>query len=203
MIERLIAIPFKTPLWIFALVLTFLAYATYIKSMFDWVTIPHIFTRLLLSINAFIFFAAQQRDNGGPGTWATLFSWIISLFIAVRAFKHGARQFITKSDVAFSIVALIAIILWIFVKTPLRSVLLLATAELVAFLPTIRKSRDAPSTENILSYYIIIVRYIVAFFALTHYTIVTTIDLVLRAFLCTFFVIYLTVRRRTIASKTT
>ena len=68
----------------------------------------------------------------------------------------------------------ISLAIWIFAKQPVISVILLSLTDMLAFVPTIRKSWNKPHTETLFSYQMNTFRFVLALIALHHYTIITT-----------------------------
>lgn len=108
---------------------------------------PHAFSWLLWSLINAIVFAAQLEKEAGGGAWPTGVCALINIIIGLYALKFGERQY-TKSDWVFLTLALTAIPLWVMTDDPLWSVVLVSAIDILAFLPTIRKSWLRPFEEN-------------------------------------------------------
>ena len=163
---------FKTIIGIVAVVLTFIGYAPYILDIFRGKTRPHIFSWLIWSIITGIIYALQVSAGAGAGSWMTLSLVVIMLFIFCLSLKQGSRN-IKKIDVVFLVLALCAIPLWLVVKQPVLSIVLLSAIDMAAFFPTVRKSWNDPYSETLSFYVITTFRHVLSFFALSEYNIVT------------------------------
>lgn len=62
---------------------------------------------------------------------------------------------------------------WVFIKQPVTSVVIVSAVDMLAFGPTIRKSWNKPYTETLSSYIINTVRFGLGLFALEHYSVIT------------------------------
>lgn len=192
---------YKEILWSIAIILWFIAYIPYIQDMIINKTKPHVFSRFIWGINAIIIFFAVQRDNAGPGAWATLFAGLICMYITGYAFSHQWDKQIKKVDIIFLILAVIALALRSLTKTPLWSLILIIGADIFAFIPTIRKSWNDPHTETISTYLLNAVKYIIMLIALTNYSFITMLDITIWLILSIVFIIFLYFRRHQLTKE--
>lgn len=155
-----------------AVILTFAGYIPYIRDTIKGKTHPHVYTWFLWSLVTAIAFALQVSGGAGFGSLVTLAAAIVCFFIFLLGLKIGKKD-ITKSDTVLLIVALIAIVVWVFAKQPVISVILVSTIDMLSFIPTIRKSWNHPHTETLSSYLINTFRFCLALYALKRYTIIT------------------------------
>jgi len=155
-------------------VLTFIALYPYIVDIFRNKTKPHIFTWVIWAIVTILVFVGQWQKGGGPGSWTTGITGILTIFIAVISFKKGSRD-ITKSDVIMFVGALLGIIPWLLAKDPTLSVVILTIIDVLAFIPTIRKTIKDPESETFISYVLHTIRHSLSIFALANYNLATYI----------------------------
>lgn len=188
----------KTILGIAAVVLMFIGYAPYIRDIFKGKTKPHVFSWMVWTVNTAIIYALQASAGAGPGSWVTLSLVAVMLFIFFLSFKRGTKD-IKKIDVLFLFLALCALGLWLIVKQPVLSIILSSTVDMAGFLPTIRKSWNAPYSETLIFYVITTFRHVLSFTALSDYNIVTWLFPVSWAVANAAFAILLAVRRRKIS----
>ncbi len=181
-----------------AVFLTFAGYVPYIRDTIAGKTKPHVYTWFLWSLVTAIAFGLQISDKAGPGSLVTLAAAIVCFFIFILGFRIGKKD-ITKSDTIFFLLALVALAMWLFAKQPVISVLIVSTIDMLAFAPTIRKSWDKPYTETLLSYEINTFRFALALYALSHYSIITTLYPLTWVIANGFFSIFLIYRRKTLA----
>ncbi len=187
----------KPIIGIAAAALAFVAYAPYIRDIFRGSTKPHVFSWLLWAFLTAIISALQISSGSGWGSLTTLSITLISLFIFFSALKDG-KKLIKKVDVVFFVMGLLSILLWLVVKQPVWSMLLLVTIDILAFAPTIRKSWNAPYSETLATYIIVIFRHILAVFAIREYNIITSLFPATWIIANTFFATLLIVRRKRI-----
>jgi len=156
-----------------AIILTFIAFASYIKSIVKGKTKPHVFSWVIWGIATLTVFAAQYSDGGGAGSWSIGVSGLITSGIAIYSYFHKADISITKSDWVFFILALLAIPLWYVTSDPMWSVILLTTIDALGYLPTFRKSYHHPHQENLFLYVVLGIRNLMSVVSLEHYSITT------------------------------
>ena len=157
-----------------AAILTFVAVAPYIIDIFRNKTKPHIFTWVIWAIVTLFVFFGQWQKGGGPGSWTTGIAGIITIFIALISLKKGSRD-ITKLDIIMFVGALLGIIPWLLVKDPTISVVILTIIDVLAFIPTIRKTIKDPQSETFISYVLHAIRHSLSIIALTNYNLATYI----------------------------
>lgn len=162
----------KNIIGITAIVLTFIGYAPYFRDLLKGKTRPHIFSWFIWSIVTSIIYALQVSAGAGLGSLVTLAVAVISLSIFVIGFKKGNKDF-KMIDVVFLVLALLAIPLWLVVKQPVLSIIILSTIDMLGFAPTVRKSWNAPHSETLSLYAITTFRHGLSIIALAHYNIIT------------------------------
>mgnify|MGYP000656241884 CR=1 FL=1 len=180
---------------IVAIVLTFVGYVPYIRDTFIGKTKPHIFSWLVWTITTSIIYALQVSAGAGPGSWVTLAVIIVLLIVLLLGLKNGNKN-IKKIDIVFLVLALVSIPIWLVVKQPVVSIILLSTIEMIGFLPTIRKSWNDPYSETLSLYIITTFRHGLSIFALAEYNIITWLFPATWVFANAVFSIILIVRRK-------
>lgn len=186
---------------IVAIVLTFVGYIPYIKDTFIGKTKPHIFSWLVWTITTSIIYALQVSAGAGPGSWVTLAVIIVLLIVLLLGLKNGNKN-IKKIDIVFLVLALVSIPIWLVVKQPVMSIILLSTIEMIGFLPTIRKSWNDPYSETLSLYTITTFRHGLSIFALAEYNIITWLFPATWVFANAVFSIILIVRRKKLKKET-
>lgn len=177
-----------------AVVLTFVGYAPYIRDIFKDKTKPHIFSWFTWILTTALVYALQATSGAGPGAWVTLSLVVIMSFITIVSFKRGYKD-IKKIDVIFFLLAILALPLWLVVKQPVLSIVLLTAIDLAGFVPTIRKSWNAPHTETLSFYVITTFRHTLSVFALVQLSFVTALYPIAWVIANALFAIILIVRR--------
>ncbi len=156
-----------------AVILTFIAYIPYYRDIFKGKTRPHIYTWALWNLLTILIVAIQIRGGAGAATWVTASAGLLGIGVMVLGFKNGKKD-ITKSDTVVAILALAAIFFWIAVDQPVISIILVIVADMLAFIPTVRKSYNDPYSETLSLYITNALRFGLALFAVETYTFLST-----------------------------
>ncbi len=164
----------KAIIGIIAVLLTFAGYIPYIRDTLKQKTTPHIYTWFIWGLVTAIAFGLQITHQAGPGAYTTLAAAIVCFIIFGFGIRQGNRN-VTKSDTVFFVLSILALILWLFAKQPVLSVILVSTVDMLGFIPTIRKSWHKPHEETLISYLINTFRFCLALLALDHYTLITSL----------------------------
>jgi hypothetical protein len=90
------------------------------------------------------------------------------------SFRYGFRG-ITRLDTALLVLAILAIAPWLLTDDPTLSVVLAVGIDLLAFMPTLRKTWARPRSEPWLIYAINLLRHGSALLALEAYSLVTAL----------------------------
>ena len=161
----------------FAIIATIMAIVgniPYLRDVIKEKVQPHAYTWLVWSIVSCVTFFGQLAKGAGIGAIPTgaseLFTIIIFFFSLKNGFKH-----ITKTDTIFLIVALLGLIPWALTNDPTISVIIVVAIDLVAFIPTLRKTYKYPHTENVWLYSMNVTRHTLALFALEAYNVATVL----------------------------
>lgn len=135
---------------------------------------PHPFTWILWTVLTFIIFFAQLSEQAGPGAWGTGVVALLCLGIVLVTIKNGFRG-IKRSDFLTFFAALLAIPLWVITENPMLSVILVTAIDLLAFIPTFRKSWSKPFEEAVYLYGLNVARHCLSLFALMNISIATAL----------------------------
>ncbi|OFW88328.1 MAG: hypothetical protein A3B66_04090 [Alphaproteobacteria bacterium RIFCSPHIGHO2_02_FULL_46_13] len=173
----MIDISYQEILGAIAFLISIVGTVVYIRSILKGDTKPHLYTWMVFTILTSIAFFAQISDNAGPGAWMMGANAVLCFLIMLLCPKYGHKEK-TKADKIALISSLFAIIPWLMLESPLVSVIMVSLIDMVAFFPTIRKSWDNPYQENIPNYMIQNLKNIIALFALTNFTITTSLYLI-------------------------
>jgi ABC-type multidrug transport system permease subunit len=96
---------------------------------------------------------------------------------ALLSIKYGEKAR-TKSDKIALFASLSAIIPWLMTKDPLLSVIMISLIDGIAMSPTIRKSWNKPYQENLPTYWIANLKNVIALFALTNFSMITSLYII-------------------------
>ena len=153
---------------------------------------PHPYTWLVWTIvSGVTFFGALQKGAGVgviPIASAEIFTIIIFLFSLRYGFKN-----ISRTDTYFLIVALLGLVPWAITKDPTISIIIVVSIDLIAFIPTLRKTYTHPHSETPILYSMNVVRHILTLFSLQAYNIATmlhSIVMIIINSLMTFMILY-------------
>ena len=178
-----------------AVLLGIVSQGIYLRSIFQGKTKPHLFTWLVWTIIAGIGYAAQVFDNAGPGSWVMGVTSLACALTALLCLKYGEKTF-TRGDKIALVASLTAIVPWVLTDHPLGSVILISIIDIVAFYPTIRKSWMKPGEENLTAYNLASVKLFLSLFAMTNFTVTTTLYPIAIVFINTAFVVMCVMRRK-------
>lgn len=185
----------KTILGVVATLIAFYSYIPYFRDIFKGKTKPHAFSWLVWFLLTAIGFVAQVQDRAGAGAWVTGFTAFVAFFIFLAAIYRGEKH-ITKSDWACLIGAFAAMGLWALTKTPLLSVILITIIDALGFAPTFRKAYHKPHQETMQTFTLSALKFVIAIFALEHYSVVTVLYPASLVLMNGLFVVMLMSRRR-------
>lgn len=158
-----------------AVILTFVGYVPYINDILKKKTKPHVFTWFIASFAGYTAWALQILGGAGVGSWALFTASTACLLIFILSLRIGDKD-ITRSDILFLILSLVALFLWLVVKQPVWSAILINLVEVIGFIPTIRKSWNKPYSETLFTYEICVVRHGLSIFALQKFNILTAMS---------------------------
>lgn len=186
----------KTIIGSVAVLLTFIGYIPYTRDIIAGKTKPHLYSWLLWGIVTSIVFALQLSGNAGVGAFVTLAAALMCFVVIALGIRHKSTSEITASDKIFLAMAFITLGVWLIAKQPVSSVVLATSIDLLGFAPTIRKSWNRPHTETLSFYYLNTLRFILATFSLSTYTIITALYPIVWLLANGLFAIMLLVRRK-------
>ncbi len=135
---------------------------------------PHAYTWFVWSIVSCVVFFGQIAKGAGWGALPTGASEIFTIIIFFCALPNGFKH-VERIDTIFLIVALLGLIPWAITNDPTISVIIVVSIDLIAFMPTLRKTWQHPETETPLLYSTNVLRHILALFSLSTYNIATTL----------------------------
>lgn len=193
-------VPYKEILSVFAIALTFAAFAPYIRTIIRGTTKPHVFSWLIWGTTTFLVFLAQLEAKGGVGAWPIGVSAVITIFIAFLAYAKRADITVTKIDWLFFLAALSSLPLWYLTSDPLWAVVILTTVDVLGFGPTVRKAYNFPHSESLLFFALFAARNIIVIGALETHSVTTVLFPAVIAVACMFLITMATYRRRVIAT---
>lgn len=188
----------KQTLGIIAVALTFIAYIPYYRDIIRGKTHPHIYSWSLWGLLTVLIVALQIKGGAGIATLVTASAGLLCIGVVVLGLKHGKRD-ITLSDTIVAILGLVAIGFWLIVNQPVISIILVVVADMLAFIPTVRKSWRKPYTETLSLYVTNTIRFGLALLAVMTYSILSSLWIAAWVIGNGLFCVILIVRRRQVA----
>jgi hypothetical protein len=134
-----------------AALLAVVGYIPYIKDTVQRKTTPHPYSWFLWTLQTAIVYALQVINGAGAGSWMTLVITIMSVLIFVLSLKNG-KAHITVSDTIYLVITLLVLFLWLVVKEPVLSVIIITAIDVLTFVPTVRKTWNKPYSETAFTY---------------------------------------------------
>lgn len=181
-----------------AVALTFGAYVPYYRDILKGKTRPHVYSWSLWALLTVLLVALQIKGGAGPATWVTAAAGLLCLGVVLLSLKNGKRD-ITVSDTVVAALSLLAIGFWLIADQPIISIILATLADLLAFVPTVRKSYSDPHSETLSLYITNALRFGLALLAVEHYTFLSSVWIVAWIIGNASLAILLAVRRKQVA----
>ena len=128
-----------------------------------------------------------------PTAVSEVFTVIIFLFSLKYGFKNPP-----KIDKYFLMLALLGLIPWILTNDPTLSVIIVVSIDLVAFIPTLRKTYEHPKSETPLLFATNFLRHSIAMGALGAYNIATMLHSIVMIIVNFIMVVLITTRKEKI-----
>lgn len=189
----------KTAVAIIAAGLAIVGNVSYVKNMLRGSVRPHPYSWLVWTIVSLVTFFGALRKGAGVGAIPTGISELFTVFVFVvaleRALKGKGLEHINKKiDTGFLVLALLGLVPWILTKDPTISVMTVVSIDLLAFIPTLRKTWSHPETEHALLYGTNASRHALTLVALETYNVATMLHSIAMIGVNTLMVIF--IRRR-------
>lgn len=164
----------KETLAVAAALLAIAGNVPYIRDVLRGRVQPHAYTWLVWTLVTGITFFGQLAKGAGVGALPTFASGLFTVAIFSLSLRYGFKN-PTRSDRAFLAVALAGLVPWVLTSDPTWSVVIAVGIDLVAFVPTLRKTWRAPMTETPLLYAMNVARHVLALFSLQAYNVATVL----------------------------
>jgi hypothetical protein len=185
----------KPVIGIIAVILVFIGYAPYLRDVIKGKTKPHVYSWIIWTLETAIIAALQISAGAGAGAWVSLAVVVLGIFVLILGIRNGKRD-ITIIDTIFFLLSFVALFLWLVIKQPVLSVILVSTVDILGFVPTIRKSWNKPHSETLFSYELGAFRHGLSILALQQYSIITWLNPVAWAIANILFSAILIIRRK-------
>lgn len=162
----------KLALAIAAALLAIAGNLPYLRDILRGKVKPHPYTWLVWTLVSGIIFFGQVAKGAGVGALPTAASEIFTVVIFLFSLRYGFRD-ISHVDTAFLGLALIGVAVWIMTDDPTVSVMIAVGIDVIAFVPTLRKTWEQPRTENPILFGSNVLRHALALMSLEAYNIAT------------------------------
>ncbi len=162
----------KEILVVIASLLALVGNIPYLRDVVKGKVQPHPYTWFVWSIVSCVVFFGQVAKGAGMGAIPTGVSEIFTLIIFLFSLKYGFKN-PPKIDKYFLALALFGLIPWIISKDPTISVITVVSIDLIAFIPTLRKTYRYPKSETPLLYGTNVLRHFLILETLGAYNIAT------------------------------
>jgi uncharacterized protein with PQ loop repeat len=157
-----------------AVILTFIAYIPYYRDIIRGKTHPHVYSWSLWCLLTILIVALQIKGGAGVSAYVTASAGLLCIGVIVLGLRHGERD-ITVFDTFVAILSLIAMGFWLIADQPVVSIILVVIADLLAFIPTVRKSWYKPHSETLSLYVTNTLRFALALIAVEHFTLLAAL----------------------------
>jgi len=149
------------------------AYIPYLIDMFRGKNKPHLYTWISIFLITAIVAYIQLISGSGVGAIPIILGVFIDAIILFYCFRFGTKDivFMDKVCLGISIIGVISYLM--FISQPIISLAIVTIAEVISFIPTVRKTRNDPYSESLTSYYLIMVKLIFVLIALQKYNLLT------------------------------
>ena len=162
---------------VFAIIATIIAIGGNIPYFHDAIikkVTPHPYTWLVWSIVSGITLVGQVVKGAGIGALPTAVAEAFTIGIFIFSLRYGFKN-VVKTDNYFLAAALLGLIPWLVTKDPTISVIIAVTIDLIAFIPTIRKTWIHPTSETPVLYGANVLRHVLTLLSLQSYNVATTL----------------------------
>lgn len=135
---------------------------------------PHPYTWFVWTIVSGTVLFGMLAKGAGVGALPVAVAELFTIIIFLFSLKYGFRG-ITRTDTYFLVAALAGLIPWALTKDPTLSVVVAVGIDLIAFVPTLRKTWAQPSSETPVLYGANVLRHALGLLSLEAYNIATTL----------------------------
>jgi hypothetical protein len=156
-----------------ATVIALVAYVPYLVDMFKGKNKPHLYTWISIFMVTAIVAYLQLIGGAGIGAIPTILGVAVDGVILFYCFKFGTKDVVPMDKVclAASIVGVVAFV--VLSNKPIVALAIVTIAEIMAFVPTFRKTRNDPYSESLPSYYLLMLKLSLILVALQQYNLLT------------------------------
>jgi hypothetical protein len=163
---------------VIAIAISFIAYVPYVINMFRGKNKPHIYSWTSIFLITCAVGYLQLVGGAGIGALPTLLGASVYLVIIVLCVRFGTKD-IVRLDIACLGLSILGVLTYIVLRSrPEIALITVTCAELIGFMPTWRKTRNAPFSESLSSYYFLVAKLLLILVALEKYNFLTAANTV-------------------------
>jgi hypothetical protein len=163
---------YKTICGIISAALNIACFIPYLRDTYKKTTKPHIYTWLIWTILQVTGTIAMYNSGAGMGTLSLAIGAVFCAYVCLLSLKLGTKN-ITTFDTICLIGALGATAIYIFLKDPLLSIILISIIDFTGFLPTLRKAYAEPYSETLAMFALFAFSGVFSVAAIASYSLVT------------------------------
>jgi len=159
----------KEILWIITLLIIIPQVFLYFRSIIQWETKLHIYTKVIWLILTGIGFIIQINAWGGPWAWV-LWATSLTQFVSILLWIKYWISSITKFDTFLLILAILCIPIYLCLEDKIYALTFVIFIDFLWYIPTYRKTYENPYTENLNVWLISNSKYFIAMLAIIEYS---------------------------------
>ncbi|HEU4914302.1 MAG TPA: hypothetical protein VFT16_02740 [Candidatus Saccharimonadales bacterium] len=138
---------------VFAIILRFMAGASYFKATWQGKARPNLVSWSLWSLTALLAFGIQLLQGAGTSALITLAIGVSPIAVCIAALhRHTYAKTFSRLDKYCMVLTVAGLLLWLASKDPLTVLLMGIVADLFSNIPTVKKAYQAPHTEHATAY---------------------------------------------------
>lgn len=149
------------------------AYIPYLRDMFKGKNKPHLYTWISIFLVTAIVAYIQLIGGSGIGAVPIILGVAVDAVILFYCFRFGTKDIIFMDKVCLGATILGVIAYVLLNNKPVISLAIVTVAEIISFIPTVRKTRNDPYSESLPSYYLLMLKLSLILIALQTYNLLT------------------------------
>lgn len=158
---------------VLATIVALIAYIPYLIDMFRGKNQPHLYTWISITLITAVIAYLQVIGGAGVGAIPVIIGVFVDVIILFYCFKFGTKDVVFMDKVCLAI-SIAGVVCYLLVSgRPLISLIVVSIAEVISFVPTVRKTRNDPYSESLTSYYLLLLKLTLIIIALEEYNLLT------------------------------
>lgn len=152
-----------------ATVIALIAYVPYLIDMFKGSNKPHLYTWISIFLITSVVAYLQVIGGAGVGAIPTILGVFVDAVILFYCFRFGTKDIVSIDKICLAITIIGVVFYVVFHSHPVLALAIVTLAEVISFIPTYRKTRNAPYSESLPSYFLIMIKLCLILVALEKY----------------------------------